>query len=462
MEKIAFGIFFIFCVILFLLFTILKNKRLSVKDNLDCFMLFSAPFFLYSIVGSYGRIGNNSTDIYTFCIFYFSVILGYTAFSIGYINSLGKYDNSYKPVKIRIGLRPEIIKKGCVRKDDLLMLAILLFCIAMNYSEFISMITDFGSGVSYVDTFARSERTALSGPMSLLNSFFLILLPMYPFYRVWRTNKITAFDIFLITIATIYCISSGYRSSLLLIGLSLLALFNYRSGYLKLKFLVPLCVVALLFMVALGHLRARSNITDMITMFRGSGSDFLKLTSSGEFLNPIGTFFNYANAISIGRMSFNYGYTWLVDLGVWIPYFIWPGRPLPWPEQYMLDFFPNALAGTGHGWYVLNDGYMSFGILGVMLELYIIGITLGKAYKYFMDRRDNPMYMVMYIILMLFNFEMVRTGFLSTVKNYFLQILLFAIIIVVSNGFRIIIKRKSYNSGKKRCTGGWSSEKNIE
>jgi len=437
LGKIIFFVFFVLCIVVFSLFNFLKNKQLTMTDNLDCFIVFSAPFFLYSVVGSFTRLENYSSNNYIPCLFYISVLLGYIAFSVGYLISLGKFHNSYESKTFRLGIRPEIIKNGYVRIDDLLMLAVITICIVANFSTFISMITNFGNGASYIENAVRSARTAFSGPIALLKSFFILLLPIYPFYRIWRIEKVTVFDIFLFLIVTVYSISSGYRSNLVLIGFSVLALFNYKYKYFKLKQLMPVCIFALLFMIALGHLRARSNISDMITMFSNNGSKLLKLTSSGEFFNPIGTFYNYATAISTGQMTFNFGYTWLADLGVWIPYFIWPDRPRPWPEQYMLDFYPNAAPGTGHAWYVLNDGYMSFGILGVIFEMFIIGTVLGKAYKYFIKRRKNPMYMVMYVILMLFNFEMTRSCFLLTVKNYILQIFLFIAIIVTSNRFKI-------------------------
>jgi oligosaccharide repeat unit polymerase len=441
MEQIAFWSFLIVLIIFFVIFYKKKNKQIIHYDNLDPFMIFSATFILYSVVGGYDRLGEYTSDIYIPMMFYISVCIGYVMFSFGYLKSVGCCDNTYEGKRIKIGIKRETTRVGVIRKDDLLMFIILIVYIIVNFSVFSSMILNFGNGISYVETSARSARNATTGTLSLLHSYFMILMIAYPFYRVYKTCKVTITDVIILFICAVYCVTSGYRSTLVFMMLAVLGLINYRYKYIKLRYLVIIGTVALMLLVLVGHLRARNNISDMIKMYNEYGNKLFKLTGSGEFRNPIGTFYNYATAISSGKMSFNWGYTWIVDILIFIPYFIWPGRPLPWSEQYMLDFYPSAPSGTGHGWYILNDGYMSFGILGVALEMFIVGMVLGKLYCFFIKRKENPMYMVMYLIFMLFNFTMVRTGFLGTVKNYILQISLFAIIIVVSNGFKVNIKK---------------------
>lgn len=441
MGIVAYIIFFLIFLGLVCIFIYYKNRQLTHKDNLDVFMIFTVAFFVYSSIGAFDQVAEFSSDIYVPFLFYVSVALGYITFSVGYITNLKKFDNSYTSSKITFGLKPDIIQHGCVRKDDFVMLAILLFFCIINFSTLKTMVTSFGIGASYSQNMARAARSATTGPLALFNSYFLLLLAMYPFYRVWRTSKVTVFDVFLLVIASMYCVTSGYRSALVLIALAILVIFNNKHRYIQLWKLLIVGVVSLFLLVLIGHLRKYNTISDMREMLSGGGAELFALTSSGEFRNPIATFYNNARAISDGTKGFNFGYSYIVDFLVWIPYAIFPNRPLPWSEQYMREFYPYAKAGTGHGWYILNDGYMAFGVIGAALEMFFIGMVLAKLYKYFAKHRNSPIHMVMYVILLHYVFTMVRTGFLITVKNYILQISLFVVAIVIANDFKIYKNR---------------------
>ena len=88
----------------------------------------------------------------------------------------------------------------------------------------------------------------------------------------------------------------------------------------------------------------------------------------------------------------------------------------------MLDFHPEAPAGSGYGWYVLNDGYMSFGIAGIIIEMFVLGVVMAKLYYFFRKRMDSPYIAYMYCITLSFIFLLSRGSFLGAVKNCFLEI----------------------------------------
>ena len=156
----------------------------------------------------------------------------------------------------------------------------------------------------------------------------------------------------------------------------------------------------------------------MADLYKDSDSSLYDVGASGEFSNTVETCFKY-----IELSSFNFGFSWLMEIFMFIPTFLWPGRPLPLPEQYVLTFFPDAPAGYGKGWFVLTDGYMAFGIFGVMLEMYYAGMVLALLYNYFMKRKDSYFLMLMYVFLLVFVFTMIRGSFLGFIKNYPLAIL---------------------------------------
>jgi len=449
MELNLFYVFEIVFVILVSVFLYEKNKRQRAHDYLDLFTIFSAAYFLYCSIGTYAVIGNYYNKLYVPILFYISAILGYSAFALGYICFVNRRNDATTiQTKIGFGLRKGIlINKGRVSIIDLVMLIIFAFFILINHETFITMITNFGIGESYEDVKYREARTALSGPINLINSYFPIFLVGYPSYRMFKTGKISFFDLFIFVILGMYSITSGHRTTLVLLGFAVLTFINYRYKLLGFGKLICLGVCALLFMVILGHVRASSDITGMITRLMEGGSDLAKLTSSGEFINTVGTCLKYIEEIAVGRYEFNYGYAWIAEVLIFIPYFLWKGRPIPWAEQYMVDFYPLAPEGTGHGWFVLNDGYMSFGILGVILEMFVIGVVLAKVYSFFIKNIRIPIFHIMYIVLLKFTFLMIRTGFLSTVKNYILEIAPFILIIIITK--IKVVKGRNYSNAKK-------------
>lgn len=408
-----------------------KNK--IQKDYLDPFTLFSGSFYIYSVIGAFDNKGSFESNYIAF-IFYASCIIGYSFFVFGYFHKLKcSFDIVSGNGKIRTTLLPGIMQGTCIQKIDAIMILCLFVCLIANADVFKSMITNFGQGVSYTATAVRSSGSIFNGAISLIKSYFQLFMIGYPAYRMFKSNRISLFDVFLYLIYGVYAFASGYRVILIYLIITILCFFNYRHKRIRLGVLAVISCVGLLGLIALGHLRAESNIFDMLNMFTTGGIRYLRLTSSGEFVNTVGTFATYVKAISSGAFHFNFGYSWLVEILIFIPTFIWSNRPLPWPQQYMKDFFPNALAGTGHGWFILDDGYMAFGVLGIAFEMFIVGMALAKAYEYFMKGRRNPLKMVMYTTLLYYTIIMTRSSFLGSLKNYLLFIIPLILINIITS-----------------------------
>lgn len=421
MEIIYFCFYVIILISLILLFFRKKNR--IQKDYLDPFVLFSGSFFVYTVIGAYDNL-YSLEGYYESFLYYLSCMIGYCAFSLGYLYKLRKhYEIVSGNGKIQFTFLPNILHGSSIKKIDAIMLLCLIMCIIMNYDTFISMIVNFGQGVSYVDTAVRTSESVFDGAKSLFHSYFLLFMISFPAYRMFKSNRISVLDIFLYAIYGVYAFASGYRVTLIYLVVTVLAFFNYRRGRLKFVTIGIIACLGIFLLIALGHLRAESNIFDMLKMFNAGGARYFKLSSSGEFVNTVGTFITYINEISLGKYNFNFGYSWIVELLMFVPTFIWPNRPLPLPQQYMKDFFPNALEGTGHGWFILNDGYMAFGIIGIALEMFLLGLILAKAYKFFMNHQRNPLKMVMYSTMLYYIVIMIRNSFLGSLKNYLLFII---------------------------------------
>lgn len=408
-----------------------KNKVIGCKNNIDPFSVFTAVFFAYSAIGAFDRIGLYKNSLFVPIVFYMSAVLGYLAMSVGYINTLVKHKIrfSFIGTEYKIGFMPDFsLYKS---RESRLMFFMFLFVVLLNFSKFIGLFTNMGSGISYAEVALRSERTASSGPLSFLDSLFALFMISFPIYNILKSKKISVVDILLLIGFILFSLTSGHRTSLVEVIIALMVVVNYRIKLIKAKYLAIIGVAGLFFLVALGHLRAESNIKDMYSLLSENGKELFELASSGEFSNTVGTCFTYIERDVNGEGAINFGLSWLNEVAMFIPTSLWHNRPLPLPEKYVKQFFPEAPDGYGKGWFVLTDGYMAFGVFGVILEMFLLGIVLAKCYLYFM-RHNDDLSMIMYIFLLCYTFTLVRTSFLGTLKNYLIEMIPFLFIIILS------------------------------
>lgn len=416
MEEILFYIFVLLFLLLIIFFLNRKNKKIGRANSIDPITIFTGGLFAYSCIGSYDRIGLYENDISTPFIFYCSVLLGYVFFAAGYLNNLNKDQKAFVENKIAFSIFPLSIQRK--DKESIAILAFFLTVVIINISTLVDMILNFGVGVAYTEVALRDSRTALSGPRALLDSFFALVMIGFPAYNMLKSGKISLGDALILFLYMVYSVVCGYRTNLVSIGLVLCVYLNFRIKRLKIRYLLVGAILALFFMILLGHLRAESSIWDMVDMFKSSDKDLFSVESSGEFSNTVETCYTY-----IENSAFNYGYSWILEILMYIPVFLWPGRPLPLPEQYVKTYFPSAPDGYGKGWFVLTDGYSAFGIVGVIIEMYIIGMVLAKLYNYFMKRKDSYFLMMIYVFFLVNIFIMIRGSFLSFLKTFTLSII---------------------------------------
>lgn len=415
--------FFIFITVMFTILIMFINrnyKQRSAQDGLEAGNIFALSYFIYTTIGAWDRL-LVPYDAYSkiMYIYYFSVVIGYISFAFGY-NVLSINNTKIKANEI------ENLSNIKRERKTLVMYIIGMIFMLLCFIEkdlIITMITKFGSGLSYVKYSARAERTAISGLLSALESYFIIFVLVFSFYGMFFNKKVKPLNFIPIIILGVYFLASGGRSVLLYIVLFILVFINYCYKLIPFKRVLIIFSIGMFLMIAIGHLRAANSISGMIDILTNPNNNYLfKIQSSGEFSNTAGTFLNIVEAINNHLMSFNFGYTYIVDLLVFIPVFLYPNRPLPWSEQYMKIFYPAAATGTGHGWYILNDGYMSFGILGIAIELFLFGMLLACIYKVFVRNSHSALMKCLYSVLLAYILLSIRTGVAASIKNYLIEV----------------------------------------
>lgn len=391
----------------------------QVKNNITPVSVFSIAFMVYSSLGLFERATDQDEDFFKVFVFFLANFLGFVFFLIGY----GTDKSILKKLSLRSFFKRNVSNKRKLKIGGAVVAALFIVFALLNLSTVTQMISGFGTGNSYVEYSIREERTALSGVMQAFRSYFFVFMLLFPFYRCYTKQKIGLIDIAIVAVIFSWSLFSGDRTNLVAILLMAAIIINERIKTISMKFIVLAVIFALFSLVLLGHLRRYNSITDMLNMLRTSDlSSLLSLKGVGEFKNTTGTLFNYIKR-NESITDFGCFEIYFRELLVWIPTVLFPARPLPWAEQYMLDFFPNAPAGTGHGWYILTDGYMAFGLFGVAMEMLLYGALIKLVYTKFFEKKTDGVIAFLYAYFLLYVFYSVRSSAMLTIKNYIIAVL---------------------------------------
>lgn len=428
---------FVFYVLIFTIIQIIFLYCLSLKrkvqDWLEIGIIFEIIYSMYVLIGAWDRVWAANVNNDDLIMYYLLTSLGALFFNFGYL--LVNLDNSNISVNKKILYMPKLtrVKKFLCAKEELFLGSLVILLCIVNRDKVLSMVINFGRGKSYTTTAIRSVRTALSGPLSLFSSYFVNMTLGFCFYKMYKSKSVRWLYTIPIIIIGVYYLTSGGRTVLFFIAMLGLVFINYFQKNLKLYQFALLGILGVLGMILLGHLRAANSISGMIhILLNNDVSRLANVRSSGEFYNTTGTFFSYINAISNGRLNYDFGMSYLTEILVFVPYFLYPGRPKPLPEQFMEIFYPQAKAGTGHGWFILNDGYMSFGIFGIAVEMFLFGVILACVYKYFVKNIANSSIKILYAYLCVYMLITVRGSVLSSLKVFVLEMFPFIIAFIIS------------------------------
>ncbi len=394
--------------------------------------IFSAAFTAYSAIGLLDRIGDTAVSDVDFFTFVMANIVGMLFFAVGY----GKKDSLIK--KRRLSIKGLFYNKDLKKKASiagaLVLLPFLVVCV-LNLEFVKGLFVNFGSGNSYLDYSVRDDRTALGGLLQAINSYFQVFFLLFPFYRCYTRKQIGILDIIILVPYFAWAFFSGDRTTLIFFVLLCAILVNERFKNFSFKFLIIAAILGVLALVMLGHLRRYNSISEMIEMIQRHGiKSLINLQSSGEFRNTTGTLLSYIKN-NQSLTDFKFLGVYITELIIWIPTFIFPNRPLPLAEQYMLDFFPLAPKGTGHGWFILTDGYMAFGIIGIAIEMFIYGKLMGIVYRKFFEGKNNAVLSFLYAYFLLYVFYSVRSSMMLTIKNYIINVLPVILIYLIFKRF---------------------------
>ena len=299
-----------------------------------------------------------------------------------------------------------------VRGSVLLRLAIpVLIVIAATLAIFffVDIIPAFNflSVSAYSDWALNSRVAALEADAALpirqilLTSMPSVLLIASGIFLIFRGKFLVRFIGIAILGANILTgLLSGARGAMFATLCSIVIFIHYRIKRFRLPTMVLGVFCSILLLHAIALVRSTSKLSEMVDIFvtqtTGNVSHLLDLSGSGELLVGL-NLMKTIEAISAGDSKFNYGKGFVDDILCYIPRAIFPDRPLPLGDKFVVEFYPGVHEmGGGYGLFFLQDGYWSFGLIGVFVSLFAYSWALSRIYFYFKIYFDSDFMVLVY------------------------------------------------------------------
>lgn len=375
--------------------------------------------------------------------YYLACILGEIGLSLGFIFAAGRLVRSDQPES---GMGPT--DEGLLRLSLWLALLLGLACFPWMIEHF-----DFINVKPYSETAlaGRLAKQAMGETQPLQEVFLgkvpsvlitvLCLLVLFKGRRL--VLRMLAGLILLANLGT--SMLGGQRMSLAMTGTVLLVFIHYRIKALGIKSLASVFVGGFLMTSTLSFVRHTNNLSQMLVLVMeglksgggGGAGAFLAFQNSTEFV--VGqNLMRLIAGIREGQTHFTYGHSILTELSVFIPRALFPSRPLPMPDQFVVVFYPGVHeTGAGYGFFNLMEGYWAFGLPGVALFAALYGIILFRIYKYFALGKMTDFKAVWYgYVIFAVVFTAGRSGLIGLLKTAMLNSIPFLILLVIRHLLR--------------------------
>lgn len=367
-------ILFWICVVIYIFLFVLGAKIFAKKDGyFSTFTVFGFTGFFYylavpmecAITGNdsiiIGEIGNNPLTDSTKIAISIMAVLALIGFGYGL-----KISNFTHTIKFPERHRSQVTQPVGI-------LVFLFLALSFVYMFFRDQIVSSG-------TYEGNVETVYKNPTY---TYFVDLIIIYSAILggaiIIKKRRITVKSI-------LYCMPGFYwgvyastKDQIVISALALLTFFTVVRPP-KSLFKIFFGFFVVLILAPLGMLWFTLYRAGVVVSWEGLNK-FLK---NGIFRNsdpagPIAVFNDIYNSLK----EFKFGSTYLDTFYLWIPKFIWPGRPPDIGERYAQVTLKYWLPGQGLGFSLLIEGYLNFSYLGVILQYFLIGFLWGKTWAYF-------------------------------------------------------------------------------
>ena len=313
----------------------------------------------------------------------------------------------------------------------------------ISIAAYISLIEIKGGFLSFL-TLVSDRTRAFAG----MNVFFmlggLVQSVIIAYYlnitendRVYKKNKYK-FIMYLMLVISLIMLS-GSKSTIFILLISLITIYNYKVSKISLFKLISYLVIIFILLIAY-HLLKQEYF---------SAGELYSIGAS----NPIESFYLVllnmfqGNMMQLQTMSIvvdqypnTYGYLWgssiLFFFSLIIPSVLWSEKPLTIPGIFTVNNWPYRWSdeGTTLPPGLFAEGYMNFGLFGVIIFSLILSFVYSFYYKKVKTCPFDKLSLGIYSILV--------GEFLHFFRGEFASVLLHTLVLVIP--LKLILKKKRY------------------
>ena len=131
------------------------------------------------------------------------------------------------------------------------------------------------------------------------------------------------------------------------------------------------------------------------------------------------------------RISFLYGSQMIVgSLVVLIPRAIWPGKPDPQVHEIINILYGNRAMLNGVAYPNLGEYYVEFGVIGIIVCMFILGLLCQYARNLYMKRQGLSLSLVLYSLIYGALFQIIIRGYMP--QNFTMMLFLLAPVVIIA------------------------------
>ncbi len=226
----------------------------------------------------------------------------------------------------------------------------------------------------------------------------------------------------LIALYWITSILSGWRGQLMVAILIVGIFFHYRVRAFRWTNMLIGAVLIYVLINGLSVVRASSNPVEMFAALLSAiddrGLQFLAIEQSGE-LTTSTNLITLIQGIETGKTQYGWGTIALGQIAAFLPRAVLVDRPDFGSELFVKTFYPGVFeSGGGYGFFVVQDGYWDFGLLGVISYCALFAYFLERMYRVLCCRFHMDLVVFLYALLYSqLVLSLVRSGIFAAIKG---------------------------------------------
>ena len=242
---------------------------------------------------------------------------------------------------------------------------------------------------------------------------WLFVASMFLLYGYAIERKRSILIMFGIIVATLIVLNvvMGRREQVVYMGIVICLFWHHAVRKVRLRNVVLAGVMGFMFLNIVGMTRA-SSYDDLWSFWSKSThawqdtlpseSSFVYTLTTGEFVVPFETLPQMIESVGT-TVNPECGMTYLRAPLQVIPQALFPGRPLPLTNWYMKTFYGSGFDfNENRAFFFLSEGYLNFGVLGVLLTMIIWGLFLGSLRVYLSQAKGEPGAVLLYVLTVAF------------------------------------------------------------